>query len=93
VHDKNGKSIGEAIVNPTLIVEVLSDTTERYDRDGKFEAYKKLPSFDEYVLVSQGERRVEVRTRQGQEWTTQVGEAGQTVRIRGREFAVSAVYE
>jgi len=30
VYDKNGKSIGEAIVNPTLIVEVLSDATERY---------------------------------------------------------------
>lgn len=35
VHDKNGQSIGEAIVNPTLIVEVLSSATERYDRDGK----------------------------------------------------------
>jgi Uma2 family endonuclease len=46
VHDRNGKSTGEAIVNPTLIVEVLSDSTERYDRDGKFEAYKKLPSFE-----------------------------------------------
>jgi Uma2 family endonuclease len=92
VHDKNGKSIGEAIVNPTLIVEVLSDTTERYDRDGKFEAYKKLPSFQEYVLVSQGERRIEVRTREGQHWRTQVGTAGQTVQVHGREVAVDAVY-
>ena len=93
VHDKNGKSIGEAIVNPTLIVEVLSDTTARYDRDGKFEAYKKLPSFEEYVLVSQAERRVEVRTRQGREWTTQIGEAGQSVLIHGRELAVNAIYD
>jgi Uma2 family endonuclease len=91
-YDKNGKSIGEAIVNPTLIVEVLSDATERYDRDGKFEAYKKLPSFEEYVLVSQAERRIEVRTRQGQQWVTQVGTTGQTVRVHGREFAVDAIY-
>lgn len=92
VYDKNGKSIGEAIVNPTLIVEVLSDATERYDRDGKFEAYKKLPSFEAYVLVSQTERRIEVRTREGHEWQTQIGSAGQTIRVHGRQFAVDAIY-
>ena len=92
VYDRNGKSIGEAIVNPTLIVEVLSDATERYDRDGKFEAYKKLPSFEEYVLVSQDERRIEVRTREGQQWLTQIGGAGQAVRVHGREFSVDAIY-
>lgn len=92
VYDKNGKSIGEAIVNPTIIVEVLSDATERYDRDGKFEAYKRLPSFEEYVLISQVERRIEVRTRQGQQWLTQIGTTGQTVRVHGREFAVDAIY-
>ena len=92
VHDRNGKSIGEAIVNPTLILEVLSDATERYDRDGKFEAYKKLPSLETYVLVSQAERRIEVRTREGQHWLTQIGTAGQTVRVHGRDFAVDAIY-
>lgn len=92
VHDKNGQSIGEAIVNPTLIVEVLSDSTERYDRDGKFEAYKKIPSFEEYVLVSQGEHRVEVRSRQGQTWTTQIGSAGDVVRVHGRDVAVDMLY-
>jgi Uma2 family endonuclease len=92
VYDKNGKSIGEAIANPTLIVEVLSDATERYDRDGKFEAYKKLSSFEEYVLVSQTERRIEVRTREGQQWLTQIGSAGQTVQVHGREFAVDVIY-
>lgn len=92
VYDRNGKSIGEAIVNPALIVEVLSDATARYDRDGKFEAYRKLPSLEAYVLVSQAERRIEVRTREGQTWVTQVGTAGQTVRVHGREFAVDAIY-
>ena len=92
VHDKNGKSLGEAIVNPALIVEVLSDATERYDRDGKFEAYRRLPSFEEYVLVSQTERRVEVRTRDGERWTTQIGRAGETVRIHGRAVSVDTIY-
>lgn len=92
VHDKSGKSLGEAIVNPVLIVEVLSNATERYDLDGKFEAYKKLPTFEEYVLVSQTERRVEVRTRQNQGWTTRVGGAGESVRIHGRDVDVDAIY-
>jgi Uma2 family endonuclease len=92
VRDRNGKSIGEAIVNPVLIVEVLSEATERYDRDGKFEAYRKLSSLEVYVLVSQAERRIEVRTREGQQWLTQIGTASQTVRVLGREVAVDAIY-
>jgi len=92
VRDRNGKSIGEAIVNPSLIVEVLSTATERYDRDGKFEAYKKLASFEQYVLVSQDQRRVEVRTREAQQWTTKIVGAGETVCIHGREIAVDAIY-
>lgn len=91
-HDKNGKSIGAAIVNPVVVVEVLSESTERYDRDGKFEAHAKLPSLEAYVLVSQDQRRIEVRTRDGERWRTQVGATGQTVRIHGREFAVDAIY-
>ena len=43
----------EALVNPTLLVEVLSDTTESYDRGEKFEHYRALGSFAEYVLLSQ----------------------------------------
>jgi Uma2 family endonuclease len=92
VRDRNGKSIGEAITNPVLIIEVLSESTERYDRDGKFEAYKQLPSFEEYVLVSQDERRIEVRTLETGAWFTRVGGPGETVRIHGREIAVDSVY-
>jgi len=43
----------KAIVNPLLIVEVLSPSTQAYDREGKFLRYKTLPSFKEYVLVRQ----------------------------------------
>jgi Uma2 family endonuclease len=55
----------DMITNPTLIVEVLSDATEAYDRGKKFAHYRTLPSFAEYVLVSQKEPLVEVFYRMG----------------------------
>ena len=46
--------------HPALIVEILSPTTEAYDRGNKFAAYRTLASLQEYVLVSTEQRRVEV---------------------------------
>ncbi len=46
-HDPN------AITNPLLIAEVLSDSTEAYDRGKKFRYYRSLPSFREYLLIDQ----------------------------------------
>jgi Uma2 family endonuclease len=43
----------DAIVNPLLIVETLSNSTERYDRGQKFVEYQSLPSFQEYILLRQ----------------------------------------
>lgn len=43
----------DTLVNPQLIVEVLSDTTEAFDRGDKFSYYKSIPSFSEYLLVAQ----------------------------------------
>ena len=54
----------DTLLNPTLIVEVLSETTERYDRVKKFDLYRALPSLLEYILVSQAEPRVEQFLRQ-----------------------------
>jgi Uma2 family endonuclease len=51
----------DVIVNPLLIVEVLSPSTQAYDRFGKFELYKLLPSFQEYVLVYADKHLVETR--------------------------------
>jgi Uma2 family endonuclease len=48
------------ITNPLLIVEVLSEGTQDYDRHKKFEFYQKIPSFKEYVLVHQDEPKVEI---------------------------------
>lgn len=49
-----------AATNPVLLVEVLSDSSEGYDRGEKFAHYRRLPSLREYVLVSQRSRRIEV---------------------------------
>ncbi|HKC66066.1 MAG TPA: Uma2 family endonuclease [Pyrinomonadaceae bacterium] len=43
----------DALTNPSLIVEVLSESTEAYDRGKKFTQYKSIPSFGEYLLVDQ----------------------------------------
>ena len=54
----------DVLLNPVLIVEVLSHSTEAYDRGGKFAIYRRLPSLKEYVLVSQDRPLVEIYTRQ-----------------------------
>lgn len=54
----------DILLNPAVLIEVLSPTTERYDRGLKFSHYQLLDSLQEYVLVSQTEPRVEVYRRQ-----------------------------
>jgi Uma2 family endonuclease len=54
----------DTAVNPTLIVEVLSNSTEAYDRGKKFEHYRQIPTLREYLLVSQREPRIEQFVRQ-----------------------------
>lgn len=49
-----------AITNPTVLVEILSDATEGYDRGQKFAHYRRIPSLREYVLVAQDPPRIEV---------------------------------
>ena len=59
---------------------VLSDATEGYDRGDKFTHYQQMPSLQDYVLVSQHGRRIEVFSRDGEhQWTLRVAGAGQSV--------------
>ncbi len=51
------------VLNPTLIVEVLSDSTEAYDRGAKAAHYRRIASLREYVLVAQGDPLIEVYRR------------------------------
>lgn len=83
------------LLNPTLIVEVLSDSTERYDRGAKFEHYQTIPSFQEYVLASSSKARVEVFTRQADgSWVLRAYGPGEVARLSslGIELAVDDVY-
>lgn len=88
---KGGKSLGRAVTNPTVVIEVLSDSTERYDRDGKFQANQQLPSLREYVLVSQDLHRIEV-FRRSRAWTGEIAGRGEVIDIHRASIAVDAVY-
>ena len=57
--DSRDHAAGQFIAHPTLIVEVLSESTAAFDRGDKFAAYRTLPSLQEYVLVDIPSRRVE----------------------------------
>lgn len=57
--------IFDTLLNPILLIEVLSDSTESYDRGKKFQHYRSIESLREYVLVSQDEARIEKYVKQG----------------------------
>ncbi len=58
----------DTLLNPTLIIEVLSESTEAYDRGDKFARYRRLESLRQYVLVAQDRVRVESFSKRGGEW-------------------------
>jgi Uma2 family endonuclease len=92
--ERNGRVIGEALLNPTVIVEVLSDSTEDYDRGEKFAHYMTIPSLKEYVLVAQDAPRIEVfRRPERGHWQHVVARAGETLEIGGRTLSVDAIYQ
>lgn len=65
----------DTVVNPTLLIEVLSDSTEAYDRGEKFQHYRQIPSLKEYLLVSQRLARIEQYGRRpNAEWALRVAE-------------------
>jgi Uma2 family endonuclease len=64
----HGDGHEEVLTNPALIVEVLSRSTEAYDRGEKFKRYKAIETLREYVLISQDEVLVEHFAREGDFW-------------------------
>lgn len=60
----------EILINPVVVIEVLSPSTERHDRGKKFEMYRTIPSLQEYLLIAQDARRVDHFVRQADNlWT------------------------
>jgi Uma2 family endonuclease len=85
----------DAITNPIVLVEVLSDSTEAYDRGAKAAHYRRIPSLRESVLVAQAEPRIEVHRRaEGGRWELLEARAGETIEITsiGALLNVGVVY-
>lgn len=84
------------VVNPKLLVEVTSRSTEQYDRTEKFEHYRQIPTLEEYVLVSHRGREIEVRRRDAAgEWRVTLARSGETARLTsiGAALEVDALYD
>ena len=83
-----------AVVNPTVIVEVLSSSTADADRGDKSAAYPRLRSLREYVLVSQRERRIDVYRRDERRWNLDEYGAGETFSLASIsvELVVDEIY-
>ena len=65
---ERAKAFKHSCINPTVLIEVLSPSTERYDRGAKFEQYRKLESLREYVLISQDAMAVDLFRLENGRW-------------------------
>ncbi len=74
------------VTNPRVVIEVLSPSTEDYDRDEKRLYYQELHSLAEYVVVSQDRRRVEVWRRESDHFAHSLHEAGEKVLLPSLDF-------
>ena len=83
------------VVNPRVLVEVLSPSTEAYDRGDKLAHYKQIPSLDEVVFVAHDRREIEVVRREPDgSWSRHVAQDGELAHLTsiGCDLPVSAVY-
>lgn len=82
------------VVNPVVLVEVLSDSTEAYDRGEKFRHYRRIPTLRDYLLVSQHEALIEHHTPNDDgSWTMREVRAPEVVRLSiGCELSVAEIY-
>jgi Uma2 family endonuclease len=85
----------DTLVNPTVIAEVLSPSTEAYDRGIKFGHYRRIPSLREYVLIAQDRMLVERYTRQADDWLlSELNHPDQLLRLEsiGRQVLLSRIF-
>jgi Uma2 family endonuclease len=86
----------DTVMNPVVLIEVLSPSTESYDRGQKFFFYRSIPSLREYVLVSQQTRHIEVFRRRNGDGVWELHESNDSGEITlesiGCEFPVEDVY-
>jgi Uma2 family endonuclease len=85
---------GSTVLNPVVVVEVLSPSTEAYDRGEKLAHYKQMPALQEIVLIAHDERRVEVWHREADRWTlrAQRDDGTATLESIGCELPLPEIY-
>lgn len=94
--DQKDNTAKQFIANPKVIVEVLSESTADYDRGGKFVAYRKLDSLQEYLIVDVDNRRVECfRRTNHNDWLLHdyVGEADCELTSLGLSLPMAEIFE
>jgi len=84
----------EALLNPEIIIEILSPGTDVFDRTHKLDCYKTIPSFHTYVLVSSTKKQVEILTRLSEaEWLSHTYlEKDETISINGCGISFEEMY-
>jgi Uma2 family endonuclease len=86
----------DTLLNPNVIVEVLSDSTETYDRGEKFDHYRTIASLREYVLVAQNSMRVDHYTLRDGQWVFSALTAAEdrlSLASVGCEISLAEIYE
>lgn len=85
----------DVVVNPGVIVEVLSASTEQHDRGGKWEGYRRIPSLTDYVLISQAKPQLEVYQRRDDgSWTYRAVGPGEHVTLtNGAVLEVDKIFD
>ena len=83
------------ISHPVLVIEVISPSTEREDRGRKKFDYFATPSIQQYAIIEQDARRVDLYTRSGDRWTDEIVEGDAVLRLSSIGVAISldAIYE
>jgi Uma2 family endonuclease len=86
----------DRVADPTVVVEVLSPTTETHDRIRKWRQYQTIASLQHFVLIAQSERRIEVYTRERHDWRLTVVEPPEdavVLQAIGASLSLGALYE
>lgn len=89
-----GEQSGTMLVNPTVVIEVISPTSEKRDRGEKLKTYKSLPTVQEYVLIGSEYQAIEVHRHEGRFWKEQHYYEGDLVELKslGISFPFDEVY-
>lgn len=82
-----GEQSGTMLVNPTVVIEVISPNSEKRDRGEKLKTYKSLPTVQEYVLIGSEYQAIEVHRHEGRFWKEQHYYQGNLVELKSIEIS------